>query len=267
VKQKILLPILLFTNFIYSQSRAKTFNGKVIDSFSVVKNAHIINLKTKKGTYSNDNGLFTIIARENDSLQISSIGYKTKVFTVKKFYFSEKVNFIFLEDETYTLNEIVLKRHELSGFLSLDLKKTPVDRREEIVKELVSDIKKMSVYEISNMGISANEAYLIKASIIRLPNHFEGAGISATSAPSNQAEKNIIKKLEEENKIIESIFKEFGENFFFVELKIPKSNYHHFVSYCSLERVVKLYKENTILKIIQLFKNESPGYLKSIKEK
>ena len=35
---------------------------------------------------------------------------------------------------TYELDEVVLKRNDLDGFLSLDLKKTPEDRKAEALK-------------------------------------------------------------------------------------------------------------------------------------
>ncbi|QTD38333.1 carboxypeptidase-like regulatory domain-containing protein [Polaribacter batillariae] len=74
----------------FSQKNKTLFFGKIIDSSTVVKNAHIINLNTKRGTFSNDRGLFEILASENDSLQISSIGFKTQKIKVKKLHFREK---------------------------------------------------------------------------------------------------------------------------------------------------------------------------------
>lgn len=67
-----LLSLLLFISFhCLSQDNSFTFYGKIIDSVSIVKNVNVINLNTKKGTFSDDEGNFNIYVSINDTLQIS----------------------------------------------------------------------------------------------------------------------------------------------------------------------------------------------------
>lgn len=76
--KKLLYVFILIPLSIYSQKQATIFKGKTIDSTTAVKDVHIINLNTKAGTFSLENGKFQIKAKVNDTLQLSSIGYQTK---------------------------------------------------------------------------------------------------------------------------------------------------------------------------------------------
>ncbi|QTE22928.1 carboxypeptidase-like regulatory domain-containing protein [Polaribacter cellanae] len=257
------LPILFisisFTCF--SQKNKMLFFGKIIDSSNVVKNVHIINLQTKRGTFSNEAGVFEILASENDTLQISSIGFKTKKIKVENFHFREKINFISIQKEIYTLNEFTLKRHNLIGTLSLDIKSVPKDYKADLVQKLVSDIKKIDYNAISKMPVKLDEIHLSKPTVAKLPNYFEGFGPRFGGGSSNN-DKSLKEELEKKKNIPEEILKEFGDYFFFVELKIPKESYYNFITYCSYKGIFKLYKNKQTLKVLEILKAESVSYLK-----
>lgn len=243
------------------------FKGKIVDSTKALKNVHIVNLTNNKGTFSNDAGLFTIPSKKNDTLQITAIGFKTNQIIVKSYHFIEHQNIIVLKKDVYTLDEIIVKKHNLTGSLSLDIKKPKSTYKEKAVEGLVEQIKKMSFYEISKMGIDFKEAHLKKPTELRLPNDkFEGFG-PAIGLGGISKTKSISEKLEEEKQIPDKILSEFGPYFFFTELKIPKDNYYHFITYCSSKNIIELYKKKKKFKIIKLLKQESKTYLETIKEK
>ncbi|MDX6745811.1 carboxypeptidase-like regulatory domain-containing protein [Polaribacter sp. PL03] len=260
--KKTLLIILFIISFSSYSQKKSFFFGKIIDSSLVVKDAHIINIKTNKGTFSNDNGVFKISANENDSLQITSIGYKTRFIKVKSFHLREKENLIFIKEQTYNLKEIVLKRTELTGSLSLDIKKTPKNYKEEAVEKLLLDLKNMDYSAISKMPLNAKEMHLTKPTATNLPGTFVGLGISIGGKSSINEQKPSLNKLEEEQEVAIKIYSLLGENFFLKELKIPKEKYNNFLIYCSFKGTTELYKNNNILKLIKVLKEESIGYLK-----
>jgi len=72
LKTKIFLIVLIFfsTNLLAQKNKFWLY-GKLKDSSSVVKNANIINLKTNKGTFSNDFGDYKIVVSVGDTLQFS----------------------------------------------------------------------------------------------------------------------------------------------------------------------------------------------------
>ncbi|WP_299670102.1 carboxypeptidase-like regulatory domain-containing protein [uncultured Polaribacter sp.] len=264
MKKILILLFLCISIANFAQTDSSFFFGRIIDSTEAVVNAHIINLKTKQGTFSSSKGNFKISANKKDSLQITSIGYKSKIIVLKAFQLREKQNIILLEKQIYNLDEIVLKKHDLSGFLSLDIKKTPKDYKAEQVQKLLTDIKEMDLYAISKMPIGTNEAHLIKATVIRLPNYFEGFGIRTSSGANIAAKKTklLIKKLQAQQEISNKLLILLGDDFFFNELKIPKEKYNHFITFCSHKGIYELYQKNEILKLIKILKDESIRYLK-----
>ena len=74
---------LLFTMFLLVSLNcfSQTVTGKIIDSLtnSPIAYANIVLLNRDHGTYSNENGVFTIDTKEDDKkLVISAIGYRKK---------------------------------------------------------------------------------------------------------------------------------------------------------------------------------------------
>ncbi|CAM1333042.1 carboxypeptidase-like regulatory domain-containing protein [Tenacibaculum aestuariivivum] len=122
--KKLLLFVLVLLSFLKIQSQEnRTFlYGEVKDKIGVLFKANVINLNTKQGTFTNKNGEFKILAKLNDSLKISFVGYKPKVFVVKINYFGIQKNTFNLLKIIYKLDEVHLKKHNLLGFLTSDSK-------------------------------------------------------------------------------------------------------------------------------------------------
>ena len=260
-----LLSLFLFISFhCLSQDNSFTFYGKIIDSVNIVKNANVINLNSKKGTFSDDEGNFNIYVSINDTLQISSIGYVTKKIQILKLHSQKTKHIIFLKEFTTTLAEVIIKKNKLSGSLLLDIKKTPKDSIREIVRNVVSSIKKLDFNAISKTPISIDEAHLTKASVIRLPNYFEGVGtkLGGNSKPY----QSLIEKNQKVTSIADKILSEFGKDFFFEKLKIPQEKYYQFISFCSYSKIYEMHKKGEIFALIEFLTSESKNYLKIISE-
>lgn len=115
--------LLLLSLNSFGQEDRKYMYAEVRDKFGAVANAHVINLNTKQGTYTNESGEFRISSKLNDSLKISFVGYKTKTLKVKITHFGIQQNIISIEKIAYELDEVRLKNHDLLGYLSSDSKK------------------------------------------------------------------------------------------------------------------------------------------------
>lgn len=121
-KTLFIIIALIFSTKISSQNKRTFFYASIYDEIGVVSNAHIINLNTKQGTFSNDNGEFRILATKNDSLQISFVGYETKIFTLNTNHFGIQENKIELKKVPLELDEVEIKKHNLLGYISSDSK-------------------------------------------------------------------------------------------------------------------------------------------------
>ena len=82
-KKLILIAILLFSSNLAAQKSNVFLRGMVRDSLNLIKDVHVVNLNTLKGTYSNDYGQFRISVSLGDTLEFTSVQFETvkKVIT------------------------------------------------------------------------------------------------------------------------------------------------------------------------------------------
>ena len=260
---KNLVIIFLLVSTISSKAQQDNFwlYGKLKDSSNVVKNANIINLKTNKGTFSNDFGDYKIIVSVGDTLQFSSVQHKTVYRIINDFIYISEVLDVFLTNSTYELDEVVLKTNDLDGFLSLDLKKTPEDKRAEALKKTM---------DFSNVNMKAvyNGDYIDQR--VRPPMNnvdptamFAGAG-GGVVIPVKFSERlwALRRDLDFKTNFPKKILSEFGEPFFENDLGIPPEKYYNFLEYCNPLGIEDLYRQNRKMEMILILKRESITYLK-----
>ncbi|MDO6676344.1 carboxypeptidase-like regulatory domain-containing protein [Tenacibaculum sp. 1_MG-2023] len=122
---KNILPSIICLFFIIiatAQESRKFFYATIQDEVSTISNAHIINLNTKQGTFTDNNGDFRILAKPNDTLQVTFVGYETKNFVVGVNHFGIQENSILLKKVPIELDEVEVKKHNLLGYISSDSK-------------------------------------------------------------------------------------------------------------------------------------------------
>lgn len=86
----------------------------------------IININKVKGTTSNQNGYFELIAEVNDTLHISTLGYKSIKVRVTNDWFKTKSTKIRMTEKAYALEEVVINQYNLTGYLEIDYKIIPI---------------------------------------------------------------------------------------------------------------------------------------------
>jgi hypothetical protein len=118
--------LLLYTT-IYAQKDEITAAIINAQTKIVLESVHIINLSQIKGAITNNEGLFTIAAKANDTLLLSYLGFKTIKIRVTNDMFTFKDTKIGLTELAYALEEVVLKPYQLTGYLEIDIKKLPVN--------------------------------------------------------------------------------------------------------------------------------------------
>ncbi|TDQ25757.1 carboxypeptidase-like regulatory domain-containing protein [Tenacibaculum caenipelagi] len=270
IKQLPFTLLFIITLKISAQENRKFLYATVNDELGSMPNVHVINLNTKQGTFTNDNGEFRILAKPNDTLRLSFVGYETNNFKIKINHFGIVENKIELKKEVIELDEVQIKKHNLTGSLYADLKQTPKDIAKEKTKSAL-DFSKINFKEsvVSDIDIVARG----KAPNMRKETDptakFAGVGGGVSSGPDKYSQelKRTRKEINFKENFPEKLLSEFGSHFFFVELKIPKEKYLHFLEYCNSLEIEKLYKNGNILKVINILQQESYNYLKIIKEK
>ncbi len=263
-KKFLLLFLIIITNNVLAQKDNFWLFGKLKDSAGVVKNANIINLKTNKGTFSNDFGDYKIIVSIGDTLQFTSVQHLTVYRVINNFIYRSEVLDVFMIDNTYELDEVVLKRNDLDGFLTIDLKKTPEDRKGEALKRTMdlSGVNMKVIYD----GDYIDQKVKPPINNVDPTAIFAGAG-SVVSIPFKYSQKlwALRKDIEFKKKFPKMLLSEFGEPFFENDLKIPTIDYYNFLEYCNPLGIENLFKQNRKIELIDLLKRESARYLELIK--
>ena len=101
----------------------------VKDKVGHVFNAHVVNLNTKQGTFTNESGEFRILAKQHDSLQISFVGYKSTLLIVNLHHFGIQKNTFELVKTAFELDEISIKKNNLLGYLTSDSKNIKIEKK------------------------------------------------------------------------------------------------------------------------------------------
>ncbi|CAL2103200.1 conserved protein of unknown function [Tenacibaculum sp. 190130A14a] len=263
MKKHYLLLLILIPILLKAQEKRKYFYGTLKTKSVVIANAHIINLKTGQGAFSNDTGNFRILAKVQDSLSISYVGFKTETLIVKPIHFGMQTNNIELTKSSIALDEVEVKKHNFLGILSKDMEQTPED---------IAIVKSKGALDFSNIDFKQPTIKVIddfsrkKAPDARKLTDptAKFAGVGTTIGGLDKYALELRKQRKEINykeNFPKMLLSEFGSYFFFNELKIPKDNYYHFLEFCNSFNIEGLYKENKVLDVINILRRESKKYL------
>lgn len=113
-------------------------------------NINIININKVKGATTNSRGIFEIEATVNDTLNISSIGFQAIKVRVTNDFIKDKNTKIKITPKAYALEEVVVRKYNLTGFLEIDSKLIPV---RENYRYSISGLS--SAYEAGNYAPGA----------------------------------------------------------------------------------------------------------------
>ena len=178
----------------------------------------------------------------------------------------QKKSFI-LEKKIIELDEVTLKKHNLFGLISRDMKQTPEDiavvKSKGALDFSMIDFEKAVISTIDQIDRSKAPDMQKETDPVA---KFAGVGKGFSSGPDKfAAEKRRLRKeiIFKEN-FPKMLISEFGKKFFFKDLKIPPEKYYHFLEFCNTLNIEELYKNNKKIKLIKILQEESKNYLKVI---
>ncbi|WP_431165412.1 carboxypeptidase-like regulatory domain-containing protein [Tenacibaculum halocynthiae] len=242
---------------VYSQNERIFLHGKISDKLGGLANVHVINLNTKHGTYTNDNGNFKIPVKLNDSLRFSFVGYETKLLKVTEKYFGIKNNNFLLNKTTYTLDEVNLKRNNLLGFLSADSKL--------IKKEKVINAETLKLPFAGSRILTPAERRLQTAQggsnpyMLGLLGGSVSLDLIINSISGRIKKLKKIKAIEESEKNI-SFIKNIHERYIINELSISKDNLYRFIYFCEADsKFIRILNQGEIA-MINFLKQKSKEF-------
>ncbi len=271
----------LFILGLFFQSQAQVVRRSIIghisnDSISV-ENIHILNKNTKKGTISNQYGVFKIPVKENDTLIFDGIQFQKKELRITQNMLKSKRVKVALIQKINELQTVEVKNHNLSGELLSDARKVkkPISMMSKGVLNLgeinfnaVSDIDDIdrSLAPDPFRGTSAQVQG--GANLIGLASLILTPAIKGISKIGQRKRRLKRAKREREKialKVPDKIRDELGDAFFVKDLKIPKDQIDAFIIYCKSKGIVDLFMDGKKIEMIELLVGESDNFKAYIK--
>ena len=121
---------LIFSSTTFSQviEPGQTVTGTIINDNTKfpLPNVNIININKVKGTTTDDKGNFVLAVSVNDTLHITSIGFQSLRIKVTNDWVRTKTTTIQLTEKAYALEEVIVGRYNLTGYLEVDSKLIPI---------------------------------------------------------------------------------------------------------------------------------------------
>ncbi|ALM48167.1 hypothetical protein AMR72_04200 [Flavobacterium psychrophilum] len=124
-----LLALLSLSTYAQDAPAPDKISGIIINEATLqpVSNASIININRVKATVTDNRGNFSIEAAANDTLHVSLVGYQAiKVRVSADWIRFKNVTKIELTERAYTLEEVIISKYNLTGYLQIDSKLAPV---------------------------------------------------------------------------------------------------------------------------------------------
>lgn len=121
---------ILLTNLVAAQDEP-TITSKAIgtivndNTLFPIANANVININRVKGTVTNSRGNFELEATVNDTLHISLLGYQSLRVRVTNDWLKNGHAKIRLTEKAIALEEVVVRKYDLTGYLEIDSKLIP----------------------------------------------------------------------------------------------------------------------------------------------
>lgn len=125
-----LLSITAFSQTQPDSLKVTQLKGQVIDSETQkpLSASHVLNLNSVTGTITNDQGFFEILAKANDTVMVSYLGYSSIKIKVTNDLLKGNELLIALYEKSEEVREVVIRSTKLIGVLEIDVKQVPKDR-------------------------------------------------------------------------------------------------------------------------------------------
>lgn len=221
--------LLLAINVVFAQQIPREIlNGQIVgDSLAGIPNVNVTNISTKKYVISDNQGYFTIYAREKDTLVFSNMAFESKKIVLTKANFNVHVMRVKLQSFINPLDEVVISPYALTGNLETDDKNIKVITLEPV------DVKLALTTRFEDDTESSPANTLMPGYVdTKYMTDFMALGkmLFGTISDSKPVSKEIVfvpKKI-----FAEAVRERFPESFFVNTLQLQPDEIGLFLNYC-----------------------------------
>ena len=229
--------IILFSLKMYGQAERTIVFGTIKSDSISLENIHVINKNSQKGTITNNYGEFKIPVKENDTLIFSSIQFEYIEHIVSTKELKSKTIVLKLSAKINNLDEIIVKNHDLSGFLKNDLENTKLKNQVDEFSLNLPNAGKAPVTEVDFINRKINY-YSKGGSLNKLYGWVSG----------EKKELKKLRTLETESVILLKIRELVTDKYLTETLNIKKEDIPAFIEYCKSKEIIKLFQQNKKMK-------------------
>lgn len=226
MRKKILLLVfgMVVAQTLFGQERTLILGKVVMDSVGI-QDVHIINLSSRRGTLSNDRGVFEMEVAVSDTLQFSDIQFETKSISITQKDLDKGILLVELKYKIEMLEEIFVKN------------------KDDFLK--VKDTPDVLVNSVSLQLPNAGKPKLTY--VDRKVNYYQKGGsvdkiYGWLSGQTKQLKK--LKKDLKDDEILEQIRIYLTDRYFVTLLEIEEVGINQFLNYCKKEHIVRQYKND-----------------------
>ena len=184
--------------------------------------ANIVNINQVVGTATNDDGLFEIRAKVNDTLHLSYIGYKSIKVRVTNDWLKFGNTEIGMTELALALEEVTVKQLQLTGYLEVDMYQVPVTSNNR--------------YRISGLPGQGYEAGKPNIATKVLGAIFNPADFLYNMFGRKPNEMHKLKKMKKDDEIRSQLSKRFDREMLLVLLQVTKYDLDEIVNQCNYSK-------------------------------
>jgi len=127
--QVYMLLIAIPFSFIAFGQEEIVLNGQVLNDTISKSSLTVVNITMQKGTITNMDGEFEILARLNDTINVSAVQYESRQFVVNQTMFNRKKISLYLIPKITALDEINISNIDLTGNILRDVGSTTFEKK------------------------------------------------------------------------------------------------------------------------------------------
>ncbi|MDO7170602.1 carboxypeptidase-like regulatory domain-containing protein [Mariniflexile sp. AS56] len=224
MKNYALLFICLFISATAMSQEINSVMGVVVNSASgdLLENVNIVNLNQVKGTATNSEGSFQIVAKVNDTLHLSFLGFKSIKVRVTNDWLKFGSSKIELTELALALETVVVNQLKLTGYLAVDIKQVPI----------VNNNYRYSISGLSS-GYEAGKSSTITKIIGSI---FNPADFLHRMFGKRPNEMRKLKKMKEDDEIRNLLASRFDREMLLALLQVDKVDLDEIVSQCNYSK-------------------------------
>jgi len=118
----LVVTFLFFNTIIFSQENERVeVSGKIVVKNNDIEGITVYNASSEKGTITDFEGNFTIVAGLNDRIEFSALQFRKFVVIVDEGIVTQQKMTIFMVEEVNKLPEVVISPYDLSGNILVDV--------------------------------------------------------------------------------------------------------------------------------------------------